>query len=215
MKKLGPDGKVRLSSPLLIVISAPSGGGKTTLCQQILTRHPDMVRAVTCTTRPPRPGEVEGRDYYFLDPAAFSQRLAAGGFLEHATVYDHCYGIPKTEVLDKLRQGSDVLLNVDVQGAATVCSRATQDAELARALVTVFLTPASLAELEARLQRRGADSPAESAKRLSVAREEIAQWPHFQYLIISTSIAEDVRQMEAIIDAEHLRQSRSTFTWGG
>jgi len=215
MKKPGPDGKVRLSSPLLIVISAPSGGGKTTLCQQVLARHPDMVRAITCTTRPPRSGEIDGRDYYFLDSAAFAQRLAAGGFLEHATVYNHCYGIPKTEVLDKLRQGSDVLLNVDVQGAATVCSRATQDAELNRALVTVFLTPASLAELEARLQRRGTDSPAESAKRLSVARQEIAQWPHFQYLIISTSIAEDVRQMEAIIDAERLRQSRSTFTLGG
>jgi guanylate kinase len=215
MNKSGPDAQSRLSSPLLIVISAPSGGGKTTLCQEILKRHPGMVRAVTCTTRPPRSGEIDGRDYYFLDSAAFSQRLAAGGFLEHATVYDHCYGIPKTEVLDKLRQGFDVLLNVDVQGATTVCGRAAQDAEMARALVTVFLTPASLAELEARLKRRGTDSPAELAKRLSVARQEIAQWPHFQYLIISTSIAEDVRQMESIIDAERLRQTRSTFTLGG
>src|SRR5580698_8380580 len=136
MKKPGTDGKVRLSSPLLIVISAPSGGGKTTLCQQILARHPDMVRAVTCTTRPPRLGEIEGRDYYFLDSASFSKRLASDDFLEHATVYNYCYGIPKPEVLDKLRQGSDVLLNVDVQGAATVCERAAQDAELARALVS-------------------------------------------------------------------------------
>jgi len=215
MKKPGTEGKVRLSSPLLILISAPSGGGKTTLCQHILARHPDMVRAVTCTTRPPRAGEIEGRDYYFLDCATFTQRQAAGGFLEHATVYNHCYGIPKNEVLDKLRHGNDVLLNVDVQGAATVCSRAAQDPELARSLVTVFLTPASLAELDARLKRRGTDSPAESAKRLSVARQEIEQWHHFQYLIISTSIAEDVRQMEAIIDAEHLRQSRSTFNLGG
>jgi guanylate kinase len=214
MKNPGPDGEVRLSSPLLIVISAPSGGGKTTLCQHILARHPGMARAITCTTRPPRPGEIEGRDYYFLDSAAFSQRLASGGFLEHATVYNHSYGIPKAEVLDKLRQGSDVLLNVDVQGAATVCGRAAQDAVLARALVTVFLTPASLAVLEARLKRRGADSPAELARRLSVARQEIAQWPHFQYLIISTTIEGDVRRMEAIIDAERLRQSRSTFTLG-
>jgi len=215
MKKPGPEGKARLSSPLLILISAPSGGGKTTLCQHILARHPGMVRAVTCTTRPPRPDEIDGRDYYFLDSAAFAKRQAAGGFLEHATVYNHCYGIPKSEVLDKLQQGSDVLLNVDVQGAATVCSRAAQDPELARALVTVFLTPASLAELDARLKRRGTDSAAESAKRLSVARQEIEQWRHFQYLIISTSIAEDVRQMEAIIDAERLRQTRSTFTLGG
>jgi guanylate kinase len=214
MSNPGPDGKVRLSSPLLIVISAPSGGGKTTLCQQILARHPDMARAITCTTRPPRAGEIEGRDYYFLDEPAFAQRVASGGFLEHATVFNHHYGIPKTEVLDKLRQGSDVLLNVDVQGAATVCGRAGQDPELARALVTVFLTPASLAVLDARLKRRGTDSAAELATRLSIARQEIAQWTHFQYLIISTSIAEDVRQMEAIIDAERLRQSRSTFTVG-
>ena len=215
MKKPGSEGKAHLSSPLLIVISAPSGGGKTTLCQHILARHPDMVRAVTCTTRPPRHDEIDGRDYYFLDAPAFSQRLAAGGFLENATVYGHSYGIPKSEVLDKLRQGNDVLLNVDVQGAATVCGRAVQDAELARALVTVFLTPASVAELEARLKRRGTDSQAESARRLGVARQEIAQWPHFQYLIISTSIDEDVRQMEAIIDAERLRQSRSSFVLVG
>jgi guanylate kinase len=215
MKKPGPDQKVRLPSPLLIVVSAPSGGGKTTLCQQILARHPGMVRAITCTTRPPRSGELDGRDYYFLDSAAFAQRLASGGFLEHATVYNHSYGIPKSEVIDKLQQGSDVLLNVDVQGAATICSRAGQDAALARALVTVFLTPGSVAELEARLKRRGTDSPAELARRLSVARQEIAQSHHFQYLIISTSIAEDARQMETIIDAERLRQSRSAFTLGG
>jgi guanylate kinase len=174
-----------------------------------------MTRAITCTTRPPRAGEIDGRDYYFLDSAAFAKRVDSGGFLEHATVYNHGYGIPRTEVLDKLRQGSDVLLNVDVQGAATVCSRAAQDAELARALVTVFLTPASLAVLEARLKRRGADSPDELARRLGVARQEIAQWSRFQYLIISTTIAEDVRRMEAIIDAERLRQSRSAFTLGG
>jgi guanylate kinase len=196
------------------VISAPSGGGKTTLCQQLLIRHKEMARAVTCTTRPPRKGEIEGRDYYFLDPAAFAARQAAGDFLEHATVFNHCYGTPKTEVLNKLRQGSDVLLNVDVQGAATVCRRAAEDPELSRALVTVFLTPASLTELETRLKRRATDSPDELARRLSRAREEAAQWPHYQYLIISTSIAEDARQMELIIAAERLRQSRSTFTLG-
>jgi guanylate kinase len=211
MSKPGPDGKARPSSPLLILISAPSGGGKTTLCQQILARHPDMVRVVTCTTRPPRPGEVEGRDYYFVDKADFQRRVEADGFLEHATVYENFYGIPKAEVVEKLRAGRDVLLNVDIQGAATVCRRAGQDPELARALVTVFLTPATVGELEARLKRRGADSPAQLAARLSLARAEIGHWVKFQYLIISTSIAEDVRQMEAIIDAERLRQSRSNF----
>jgi guanylate kinase len=215
MIKTGPDGKARLSSPLLILISAPSGGGKTTLCQEILARHPHMARAVTCTTRPPRSGEAEGRDYYFIDNKVFAAREAAGDFLEHATVFNHFYGIPKTEVLDKLRQGYDVLLNVDVQGAATVCSRAAEDPELRSALVTVFLTPASVGELEARLRRRATDSPDQLALRLSLARAEIAHWSRFQYLIISTSIAEDVRQMEAIIEAERLRQSRSTFTLAG
>lgn len=214
MNKAGTDGGTRLSSPLLIVISAPSGGGKTTLCQQLLARHSDMVRAVTCTTRPPRPGEIEGRDYYFLNPETFAQRLAADDFLEHAMVYNHCYGIPKSELLAKLRSGSDVLLNVDVQGAATVCAKAAADPELSRALVSVFLTPATLGELESRLKRRGTDSDAQLEKRLSLARQEVGQWPNFQYLIISTTVAEDVRRMEAIIDAERLRQCRSTFTLG-
>jgi guanylate kinase len=215
MKKTGPEGKARLSSPLLILISAPSGGGKTTLCQQLLQRHPDMVRAVTCTTRSPRPGEVEGRDYYFIDSDAYARRLNAGDFLEHANVYNHCYAIPRNELLDKLRSGKDVLLNVDVQGAQTVCRRAAEDTELSRALVSVFLTPASLAVLETRLKRRATDSPEDLARRLSLARQEVEHWSQFQYLIISTSIAEDVRQMEAIIDAERLRQSRSTFDFGG
>jgi guanylate kinase len=214
MKNPGPEGKVRSSSPLLILISAPSGGGKTTLFQQILIRHPDMSRAITCTTRAPRPGEIDGRDYYFLSEAAFAERLANGGFLEHARVYNHSYGIPKAEVLDKLRNGIDVLLSVDVQGAATVCKQAAQDAELSRALVTVFLTPASLEILESRLRRRGADADEELARRLSMARAEIAQWTNFQYLIISTSIDEDVRKMEAILEAERQRQSRSTLNLG-
>jgi guanylate kinase len=200
------------SMPMLIVISAPSGGGKTTLCQQLLERHPEMTRAITCTTRAPRAVEMDGRDYFFIDSDEFTRRVESGAFLEHARVHDHSYGTPKTEVLEKLRQGKDVLLNIDVQGAATVCSRAAADADLREALVTVFLTPATLGELEARLRRRGTDAPAELEKRLGMARPEIAQWRHFQYLIISTSIAEDVRRMEAIIDAERMRQSRSKFT---
>lgn len=197
------------AAPLLILISAPSGGGKTTLCQQLLAQHPEMSRAVTCTTRPPRPGEREGVDYYFLDPAAFARRVAEGGFLEHANVYGHAYGTPKSEVLERLRQGHDVLLNIDVQGAAALCSASAQDPGLRRALVTVFLTPASLAELDTRLRRRATDAEAVLQKRLSVARAEIARWQDFTYLIISTSIAEDLRRMECIIQAERMRQSRA------
>jgi guanylate kinase len=202
------------TTPLLIVISAPSGGGKTTLCQQLLARHPEMTRAVTCTTRPPRAGEMQGQDYYFIDDLEFSHRVEAGSFLEHARVHDHSYGTPKPEVLDKLRQGRDVLLNIDVQGAATVCARATADADLRHALVTVFLTPATLRELEGRLHRRGTDPPAELEKRLGAARREIGQWPNFQYLILSTTIAEDLRRMEAIIEAERMRVGRARFSVG-
>ena len=195
-------------SPLLVLISAPSGGGKTTLCQQLLAARPQMTRAVTCTTRPPRAGERDAEDYYFLDAGTFSKRVQAGDFLEHATVYGNSYGTLKTEVLGKLRQGKDVLLNVDVQGAASIREKAREDAELKRALVSVFLTPPSLSIVEASLRRRGTDSPAVIQKRLSVARQEIAQWRHFDYLLLSASIDEDLRRMLAIVEAEKLRSGR-------
>src|SRR3954471_24767690 len=161
------------TSPLLVLISAPSGGGKTTLSQQLLAARPQMTRAVTCTTRPIRPGEHDGVDYYFLDAGSFLKRVQAGNFLEHATVYGNSYGTLKSEVLGKLRQGRDVLLSVDVQGAATIRERAEEDPELKRALVSVFLTPPSVTMLEERLKKRGTDSPPAIAKRLGVARQEL------------------------------------------
>src|SRR3989441_8971166 len=203
-----PTKALATSNPLLVLISAPSGGGKTTICQQLLAARPQMARAVTCTTRPMRQGERDGVDYYFLDAESFLKRVQAGNFLEHATVYGNSYGILKGEVLGKLRQGKDVLLNVDVQGAATIRERALEDAELKRALVTVFLTPASLAVLEQRLRKRGTDSLAIIQKRLSVARQEIAQWKNFDYLLISTTINEDLRRILAVIEAEKMRPAR-------
>jgi len=113
--------------PLLIVLSAPSGGGKTTLCQQLLAARPDMTRAVTCTTRDPRPGDQEAVDYYFLDATTFLKRVQAGNLLEHATVYGHSYGTLKSEVVEKMRRGLDVMLNVDVQGAAAIRKQAETD----------------------------------------------------------------------------------------
>ena len=196
-------------SPLLVLLSAPSGGGKTTLCQELLAARPGMARAITCTTRDPRTGEKDGVDYYFLDAGSFLRRVQAGNFLEHATVYGQSYGTLKSEVLGKLRQGKDVLLNVDVQGAAAIRARAEEDPELKRALVSVFLTPPSLAVLEARLKKRATDSAANIQKRLSVARQEIAQWKNFDYLLISDTIQEDLRRMQSVIEAEKMRSERA------
>jgi len=197
------------TNPLLVLISAPSGAGKTTLCQQLLAARPQMTRAVTCTTREPRPGEKDGVDYYFLDAGSFLKRVQAGNFLEHATVYGNSYGTLKSEVLGKLRQGKDVLLNVDVQGAAAIRTQAAEEPELKKSLVSVFLTPLSATILEERLKRRGSDSTATIQKRLSVARQEVAQWKHFDYLLISTSIQEDLRRILAIVEAEHMRSNRA------
>jgi guanylate kinase len=196
------------SSPLLVLISAPSGGGKTTLCHQLLAARRQMTRAVTCTTRQPREGERDGTDYYFFDAATFLRRVQAGNFLEHATVYGNSYGILKSEVLGKLRQGKDVLLNVDVQGAATIRAKAQDDPELRRALVSVFLTPCSMSVVEGRLRKRATDSEAVIQKRLSVARQEIAQWRHFDYLLLSGTIQEDLHRMLAILEAEKMRSIR-------
>ena len=197
------------ANPLLVVISAPSGGGKTTLVKQLLAAQPEMTRVVTCTTRPPREGEIDEVDYYFLDAGSFLKRVQSGHFLEHATVYGNSYGTLKSEVLEKLRSGKDVLLNVDVQGVASICAEAENELEIKRAMVTVFLTPASLATLEMRLKRRGTDSTAVIQKRLGVARQEISQWKNFDYLLISTSVEEDLRRMLAILEAEKMRTNRS------
>lgn len=196
-------------SGLLIVISAPSGGGKTTLCEQLLEHQPNTVRAVTCTTRDPREGEKDGVDYHFLDAGNFLRRVQAGNFLEHATVYGNSYGTLKSEVLGKLRQGKDVLLSIDVQGAATIRGRAEEDPELKRALITIFLAPPSLDVLEKRLKKRGKDTAAVIQKRLAVARQEIAQWKHFDYVMVSSTIEQDLKRMQAIITSEKLRQFRA------
>jgi guanylate kinase len=196
-------------APLMILISAPSGAGKTTLCELLLKACPDMERAITCTTRAPRKGEVDGVDYYFLKAEDFLRRVQAGNFLEHATVYGNSYGLLKSELLGKLRAGKDVLLNVDVQGASTIREAAEAEPELKRALVTVFLTTASLEILEARLRNRNSDDPAVIKKRLASAKQEVAQWKNFDYLVISTTKQEDLRRTMAIVDAEKMRVESS------
>ena len=197
------------STSLLVVISAPSGGGKTTLCQKLIETEANLARVITCTTRAPREGEKDGADYYFFDADQFLKRVQAGHFLEHASVYGNSYGTLKSEVLTKLRSGRDVLLNIDVQGAAAIQAQAEHEDELKRALVTIFLTPESLSELERRLNKRGTDAPEVIRKRLGVARQELAQWKHFDYLILSRTIEEDLHRARAILEAERMRRTRA------
>jgi guanylate kinase len=192
----------------LLVVSAPSGAGKTTVCRGLLASQPGLARAITCTTRAPRAGEVGGRDYHFLQPEEFERRVRAGEFLEHAEVYGHRYGTLRAEARQRLEAGQDVLLTVDVQGVANVRTAAEGDALIRAALVSVFLTTASLAELERRLRGRGTDSPETIQRRLAVARAELAQASRFDYLLVSGTVAEDRRRLEAIYVAENLRVGR-------
>lgn len=194
--------------PLLLLLSAPSGGGKTTLCENLLRAHPEVERAITCTTRAPRAGERDGVDYHFLAPGAFEQQVAAGAFLEHAVVHGHRYGTRAREVLDRLARGRDVLLNIDVQGAASVRRSAAADPVLQAALVTVFLTPPSLATIEARLRGRGTDSEEVIQRRLAGAKAELARWSEFNYLILSGTPEQDLEYMQAIRVAEKMRVQR-------
>lgn len=195
-------------SGLLFLISAPSGTGKTTVCDGLLKTHSHLSRIITCTTRLPREGEKDGVDYHFLTAEAFLKRVQAGNFLEHATVFGNSYGVLKSEVLETLRSGSDVLLTVDVQGAATIREQSEKDPELKKALVTLFLAPPNMRELEARLRNRNKDSDATIQKRLSVARQEIAQSRHFDYILVSESIDADLSRVQSILEAERLRQGR-------
>lgn len=194
--------------PLLVVVSAPSGAGKTTLCGELLKADPRFDRAITCTTRPPRPGERNGVDYHFLDLAAFERRVAAGDFLEHATVHGHAYGTLKSEVLNRLQAGRDVLLNIDVQGAASVRAGAAAWPELRRSLCSVFITAPTLAELEARLRKRNQDAEDVIQRRLAAARGELAHWREFDYLVVSDTVPNGLRRLQVIVEAERMKQFR-------
>lgn len=193
---------------VFLVISAPSGGGKTTVMRSLLSRQSKLRRAVTCTTRAPRGEERDGEDYYFLAADVFESKVRAGEFLEHATVYGNRYGTLAAEVLFRLGAGLDVVLSVDVQGVRSIQEMSKRDAVLGKSLVTVFLTPGDPAELERRLRGRGEDSGHALDRRLGMAREEVACWPSFDYLVVSGSMEEDSARVEGILEAERLRTNR-------
>lgn len=175
----------------LLVISGPAGSGKTTLCDELLREFPRVRRVVTSTTRAPRSGEEDGRDYHFLTVPQFEAKIAAGDFYEWAKVHDRYYGSERRAVLEPLQDGAHLLLNIDVQGAASYRAAAARDSFLSERLLTVFIKPRSLAQIRERLSGRGSDDEAEIRRRLSTAEAEIPQAEHFDLCILSGSRAED------------------------
>ncbi|MEQ1858366.1 MAG: guanylate kinase [Chthoniobacteraceae bacterium] len=194
---------------ILFVISAPSGGGKSTLLN-LLNPTRDFVYSVSCTTRPPRPGEEHGRDYFFISPEEFEQRVQVGDFLEHARVHNHRYGTLRETVMQNLLKGDDMLIDVDVQGAAAI--RHNADAEIRASLVEVFLMPASLQELRRRLLKRGTETPDQVELRLRNAVAEMAEWQSYRYTILSGKPEEDLVNFRAIMLAERMRSHRMSFS---
>jgi guanylate kinase len=192
---------------ILFVISAPSGGGKSTLLRKLAEMdRPDLAYSVSCTTRAPRPGEMHGRDYHFLSHEEFLRRVAAGDFLEHARVHGNHYGTLRATVQEALDAGHDMLMDVDIQGAAQI--RANADFRMRAALVDVFLMPPSMAELERRLRTRATETAEQLALRLKNAEAEMAEWRGYQYVIISGTAQEDFDNFRAILQAERMRSSR-------
>ena len=191
---------------LLIVVSAPSGAGKTTLCNRLLAEHESMTRSISCTTRAPRGTEVDGKDYHFLTPAEFNRRVADGLFLEHAVVHGNQYGTLRGNVESALKAGKDVLLVIDVQGASAV-RRAAQalGGVLGRAYVDIFISPPSIETLRERLQKRGEDAPDVIERRLENARGEMERGSEYQHRVVNDDLARAYAELHAIIQAEHNR----------
>lgn len=192
---------------ILFVISAPSGAGKTTLCNA-LRQKPDFVWSVSCTTRAPRSGEIDGEDYHFLSQEDFHQHLEEGSFLEHAEVHGNRYGTLKGPVLENLRNGIDVLLDIDTHGASNI--RSCGDPMILQALADVFIVPPDLEELRRRLMRRGTETQEQVEIRLKNAALEMECWRDYRYTIISGSMEENIEKFRAVMRAERYLSHRMT-----
>jgi guanylate kinase len=187
---------------LMLVLSSPSGAGKTTLSRQLLGNDSQIQLSVSCTTRERRPGEREGVDYRFVDTATFRGMIERDEFLEHARVFNHYYGTPRAPVEAALKAGRDVLFDIDWQGTQQLEEKGRQD------LVRVFILPPSTRDLERRLITRAQDSPEIVAQRMAKAADEMSHWPEYDYVIINRDIATSLTQLKSILTAERLKRER-------
>ena len=189
---------------LMLVLSSPSGAGKTTLSRRLLDSDNAITMSVSATTRPVRPGEEHGKDYHFLTPEEFDGWLASGKFLEHASVFGNRYGTPSHLVNDVLAAGRDVLFDIDWQGTQQLKEKKRDD------LVSIFILPPSHDELERRLRNRAQDSDEIVAGRMAKAADEISHWPEYDYVIVNSDIEKALADIQAILNAERLRRTRQT-----
>lgn len=189
---------------LLFVMSSPSGAGKSTISKALLDCEPNLIISVSATTREPRPGEVDGKDYIFVSKAKFKEMVSNYEFLEHATVFDHSYGTPRVPVEKALSEGRDVLFDVDWQGAQEIQQYAHDD------LVSVFILPPSVEELEARLKKRAQDSDEVVRARMDKATSEMSHWDSYQYVIVNDEIEECLTNARSILKAERLKRRRQS-----
>lgn len=187
---------------LMLVLSSPSGAGKTTLAKALLQSDSDLTISVSVTTRPKRPGEVDGRDYHFIDPTEFNLMVNRGELLEHAKVFDHYYGTPKQPVMDALAEGRDVLFDIDWQGTQQLSEAALDD------LVRVFILPPSSHELERRLNTRAQDPPEVIASRMAKAADEMSHYFEYDWVIVNRDVDESLSNVRSILRSERLKRKR-------
>lgn len=187
---------------LLLVLSSPSGAGKTTISRRLIDADPGIAMSVSVTTRKPRPGEVDGRDYHFIDEATFKSMADANELLEWARVFDNYYGTPRGPVEESISKGNDILFDIDWQGAQQLSEKMKHD------VVRVFILPPSAASLEQRLRARAQDSDEVVRKRMDAAAAEISHWPEYDYVIINSDLAQSMEGLTAILTAERLRRDR-------
>ncbi len=188
---------------LMLVLSSPSGAGKTSISRELLRLDPNLVMSVSATTRPMRPGETEGTDYFFVTPEKFETMVGRGEFLEHAQVFGNRYGTPRAPVEKALAEGRDVLFDIDWQGTQQI-------GESARAadLVSVFILPPSTAELERRLTTRAQDPQSVVAQRMAKASDEMSHYFEYEYIVINQTLDQSVAKVQSILTAERLRRTR-------